>query len=70
MEVWEGFLEEVTRPRMLENVNTLEGRRRMASTWEQSTEQELTPEASAEGAVQESLKEKMATNDNSSELEI
>lgn len=32
----------------------------MASTWEQSTEQELTPEAPAEGAVQESLKEKMS----------
>lgn len=41
----------------------------MASTWEQSTEQELTPEAPAEGCA-EIIKEKMATNDNSGELEI
>ena len=49
MEVLEDFLEELTRPQMLKDVDILEGRRRMASTWKQNTEQELTPEAPAQG---------------------
>ena len=49
VEVLEDFLEELTRPQMLKDVDILEGRRRMASTWKQNTEQELTPEAPAQG---------------------
>ena len=70
VEVWEGFLEEVTRPLMLGGCQHCGRKEEDGINLGTKYRAETDPWGMSRGAVQESLKEKMATNDNTSEPEI